>query len=352
MVASIKNNCAVIVELAVSSAVERVALHRTARVQWRGSFEGYARNFVKKQLWRIEPLMEYADAVQECALLFVKLKSKYADKVDNPKWLMALFKTAIRNRWNSLSNDATKRRLNEKVVEDLSALRQAFVDDAEALIERIDRTRRSSKMTVYEELKEKLGFEAPPSTDELMDRISNMQPTEWEQLSPEAHTWYNETAKAFNEGKPLEPCPGEKEYLETNKASESTAPASDDAPAPAAEGKKVKVKPPKEPKAAKAPKVPKEKKAKEPKPPKERVRRESSSKLDEVFDLLVAQSEKSPAELVKVLEARGTVMKPITLATYLYDVRRTLAAIARIPASNEPPANMQGPTPADTQSAA
>ena len=56
-------------------------------------FERYARKFIAKHHWRIKHVQpEFEDALQEAALEFTHLCRIVGDEVDNPRWLMAIYK--------------------------------------------------------------------------------------------------------------------------------------------------------------------------------------------------------------------------------------------------------------------
>jgi hypothetical protein len=81
------------------------------RFDWGGAFEGWARGFVKRNLWRVDKLLgDEEDAIQECALVFVRCKNKYEGRIDNPAWMMALFKSAVAHHWHVIAskNDPAK----------------------------------------------------------------------------------------------------------------------------------------------------------------------------------------------------------------------------------------------------
>lgn len=72
--------------------------------QWTGPFEGWARWWVSRHFWRVRHLFQTPeDALQECAVVFVRCVNKYADTVDEPRWMMALFKTSVANAWAKFS---------------------------------------------------------------------------------------------------------------------------------------------------------------------------------------------------------------------------------------------------------
>jgi hypothetical protein len=84
---------------------------------WKGSLEGYTTNFLKTNYWRVESSMTYEDAESEAFLVFCKLTAKYS--VEEPKHFMALYKTALYNRFNDLANeDSILRNLHSLDLED------------------------------------------------------------------------------------------------------------------------------------------------------------------------------------------------------------------------------------------
>jgi len=81
---------------------------------WAGAFEGYARNWVRKNFWRVrEVCITEEDALQDCAMVFARVSNKYAALVNDPSWMMALYKQALANHFHNLSTAATSRRGRE-----------------------------------------------------------------------------------------------------------------------------------------------------------------------------------------------------------------------------------------------
>lgn len=77
--------------------------------EWKGPIEGYVVNFLSKQLWRVRPLLEHDDAMQEAYLVFLRTASRYPLE-DTPQHFMALFKTSLTNEFHDLSKKATAAR--------------------------------------------------------------------------------------------------------------------------------------------------------------------------------------------------------------------------------------------------
>lgn len=94
-----------------------------------GPIEGYVKNFLKSNFWRVEASMEYQDALQEAILVFLKLHAKYG-AVDTPQHFMALYKTSLHNHFTDLSRiDSRWRDLAVEAPEDS--------EDGESLSDRI-----------------------------------------------------------------------------------------------------------------------------------------------------------------------------------------------------------------------
>lgn len=79
---------------------KRVKL-RSRLPHWKGTgFEGWAQNWVRKNYWRVSNYFpDKQDALQECALLFYKVRAQYAASVKDPAHLMALYKTTVIRAW-------------------------------------------------------------------------------------------------------------------------------------------------------------------------------------------------------------------------------------------------------------
>lgn len=70
--------------------------------EWTGAVEGYVKNFLAKNLWRLRGTHEHEDAVNSAYVMFLVCASKYP-ALDTPQHFMALFKTAWTNEFNDLS---------------------------------------------------------------------------------------------------------------------------------------------------------------------------------------------------------------------------------------------------------
>lgn len=75
--------------------------------EWKGAVEGYAVNQVTRNLWRVIKTHDRDDLMQEARIAYWKCEKAYP-VLDTPEHFMALYKTALRNRINELSNKNTR----------------------------------------------------------------------------------------------------------------------------------------------------------------------------------------------------------------------------------------------------
>ena len=82
------------------------------RLSFEPSFEGavvgYAKNYLIKNVWRVQPLYELDDLLQEAFLLFVGLQQRYTFK--NDKHFMSMWKRCLHNWFVNLALHRTRRR--------------------------------------------------------------------------------------------------------------------------------------------------------------------------------------------------------------------------------------------------
>lgn len=77
---------------------------------WEGEIVGYARNFVRRNLWRCLPDFDEEDLMQEAYLFYLICEQRY--KVNTPAHFMALFKTCLFNRITALATRRSRDRSN------------------------------------------------------------------------------------------------------------------------------------------------------------------------------------------------------------------------------------------------
>lgn len=81
---------------------KRRPLDRHRFFPWKGAFENWARKWVSTNFWRVRHYFpSEEDALQQCAMLHAYCIEKYAHKVDNAAWMMALFKLAVQTEWHT-----------------------------------------------------------------------------------------------------------------------------------------------------------------------------------------------------------------------------------------------------------
>lgn len=77
---------------------------------WEGAFEGYTAKYINANLWRVARTCDFEDAMQEARIVFLRCARKYADKVDNAAWFMAVYKRSLAGRFADLSTNDTRYR--------------------------------------------------------------------------------------------------------------------------------------------------------------------------------------------------------------------------------------------------
>jgi DNA-directed RNA polymerase specialized sigma24 family protein len=75
--------------------------------EWTNEVVGYAANYFRKHEWRIKPMMEVDDMMQEAYLIFLRLLDRY--EYDSPQHFMAIWKLALRNAVHWWSGRRTRR---------------------------------------------------------------------------------------------------------------------------------------------------------------------------------------------------------------------------------------------------
>jgi hypothetical protein len=86
------------------------------RFMWGGAFEGWAKGFVKDNHWRVRNYLgSFEDGVQQCAMVFTYCNNLYEKKVDNERWFMSIFKTAVKRHFHSLAERDTNLRTAETI---------------------------------------------------------------------------------------------------------------------------------------------------------------------------------------------------------------------------------------------
>lgn len=70
-------------------------------VKWEGPHQKWATSFVKKNFWRVSRIMDFDDAVQECAFKFCQCRLKY--QFVSPRNFSSLFHLSVENHFHRLS---------------------------------------------------------------------------------------------------------------------------------------------------------------------------------------------------------------------------------------------------------
>ena len=91
----------------------------TQEVAWEGPFEKYAAGVIHKNMWRFWGQHEFSDLLQESACVFYEVRRDYADKVDSPQHLMAIFKTALFRKVIHDVSQRSRKKNDREVIESL-----------------------------------------------------------------------------------------------------------------------------------------------------------------------------------------------------------------------------------------
>lgn len=70
---------------------------------YEGPIAGFVKNYLRKHFWRVDRFREMDDVIQDSYELFLILKNRYQDKVDNPAWFMALYRVSFVNFITNMS---------------------------------------------------------------------------------------------------------------------------------------------------------------------------------------------------------------------------------------------------------
>jgi DNA-directed RNA polymerase specialized sigma24 family protein len=94
--------------------------------KWHGPFERYARKFAQRHHWRVcNVLDDPEDVLQECAWKFVQCCKVYGDTIDNPAWLMQLYKRALIRHFDRLALRDKAARLAKMAARELQEVQAA-----------------------------------------------------------------------------------------------------------------------------------------------------------------------------------------------------------------------------------
>jgi hypothetical protein len=86
--------------------------------EWTAPFEGYAANFIKRNLWKVARTHDRDDAWQEVHFVFYDCVRRYSTRVENAAHFMALFKTCLNTHFCDLAVKATTARAELGALED------------------------------------------------------------------------------------------------------------------------------------------------------------------------------------------------------------------------------------------
>jgi hypothetical protein len=96
------------------------------RPVWGPPFQAWAAVFVERNLWRVDRLFERDDAMQECAIIFIRCCRHYDGRVTNAAWFMSLFMRAVVNNFHTFARRNRRFYLAEAAAVEQARERAAF----------------------------------------------------------------------------------------------------------------------------------------------------------------------------------------------------------------------------------
>jgi hypothetical protein len=88
--------------------------------EWSDEVLGWATKYLAKQVWRIRPMLELDDALQESYLLFLRLTERY--DFESPQHFMAMWKRCLSNKvhgWACERTNMHQEHLSNKMLNDI-----------------------------------------------------------------------------------------------------------------------------------------------------------------------------------------------------------------------------------------
>lgn len=76
--------------------------------EWEGAVQGWVVNYIKKNVWRVEPELDFDDLLQEAYLKYHKMTQYYPEVVE-VRHFMSLFQISFINHLHRLSNKRTRK---------------------------------------------------------------------------------------------------------------------------------------------------------------------------------------------------------------------------------------------------
>ena len=79
--------------------------------EFTGNIEGYTKNYINRNLWKVDKLYDFDDVMQEAREQFIRTVKRMeanGDEIKNEKHLMSLYKTSFSRHFITLCNRSTK----------------------------------------------------------------------------------------------------------------------------------------------------------------------------------------------------------------------------------------------------
>lgn len=99
--------------------------------RFEGPIEGWAKNYITKNRWRVEDYIDFDDLMQDAYEYFLIVRDRYPD-ITEPKHFMALFKRCLSNHFHDLSKTRTRHE-NTMAVE-TSEASQTVADEVPSVV--------------------------------------------------------------------------------------------------------------------------------------------------------------------------------------------------------------------------
>jgi len=80
---------------------------KTIRLPYKGPIQGFAKNYIRKNMWRLRGHVLYEDILSDSYEIYMECFDRYGGIVDTPQWFMALFKRSFINYFHAVSTYAT-----------------------------------------------------------------------------------------------------------------------------------------------------------------------------------------------------------------------------------------------------
>lgn len=78
------------------------------RMPFTGAIEGYAKNLISKNMWRVKDAATMDDLMSDAYRIYLQCVDRYGSIVDNRAWFMSIYKTSLINHIHAISKYSTR----------------------------------------------------------------------------------------------------------------------------------------------------------------------------------------------------------------------------------------------------